>query len=396
MSGNTGRKIRVLTFVGYYLPGYKAGGPLRTLANMAEHLDDSIEFWIITSDRDQGDVERYSSVNMDTWQKVGNTNVFYMRPEHRTVCKFADIISSTPHDVIYLNSYFDPVFTFKPLLGNYFIKSSRKPVILAPRGEFSKAALSIKKFRKAFFIKLMSFLYKGLYFQASSIYEQEDILRALPWVREKNSIIAIDLPAKLEPMKHTNSDIPKDSVTLNIIFLSRISRMKNLNYALEVLKDVKSKILFDIYGPQEDSTYWEECEHIIKSLPGNIKAFYKGNVFPEHVKSTFSRYDLFFLPSKGENYGHVIAESISVGTPVLLSDNTPWRDLRKEGVGWDIPLNSPSTFVSIIEDYASLSNKEREMNRAKVYGKAVQMLTDESAINSNRQLFLSVLDTDTI
>ncbi|MBK5537024.1 glycosyltransferase [Pseudomonas sp. TH05] len=396
MSGNTGRKIRVLTFVGYYLPGYKAGGPLRTLANMAEHLDDSIEFWIITSDRDQGDVERYSSVNMDTWQKVGNTNVFYMRPEHRTVCKFADIISSTPHDVIYLNSYFDPVFTFKPLLGNYFIKSSRKPVILAPRGEFSKAALSIKKFRKAFFIKLMSFLYKGLYFQASSIYEQEDILRALPWVREKNSIIAIDLPAKLEPMKHTNSDIPKDSVTLNIIFLSRISRMKNLNYALEVLKDVKSKILFDIYGPQEDSTYWEECEHIIKSLPGNIKASYKGNVFPEHVKSTFSRYDLFFLPSKGENYGHVIAESISVGTPVLLSDNTPWRDLRKEGVGWDIPLNSPSTFVSIIEDYASLSNKEREMNRAKVYGKAVQMLTDESAINSNRQLFLSVLDTDTI
>lgn len=31
-------KPKILTFVGYYLPGYKAGGQLRTIANMVENL----------------------------------------------------------------------------------------------------------------------------------------------------------------------------------------------------------------------------------------------------------------------------------------------------------------------------------------------------------------------
>lgn len=37
-------KLRIFTFVGYYLPSYKAGGPIRTLANMVEGLRDEFEF----------------------------------------------------------------------------------------------------------------------------------------------------------------------------------------------------------------------------------------------------------------------------------------------------------------------------------------------------------------
>ena len=37
----------------------------------------------------------------------------------------------------------------------------------------------------------------------------------------------------------------------------------------------------------------------------------------------FQEYDLLFLPTKGENFGHVILESMSAGTPVLISDTTP-------------------------------------------------------------------------
>ena len=51
--------------------------------------------------------------------------------------------------------------------------------------------------------------------------------------------------------------------------------------------------------------------------------------------------DLFFLPTRGENFGHVIAEALSVGTPVLISDQTPWRKLAAVGLGHDLPLAVP-------------------------------------------------------
>ena len=36
---------RMLVITGYYLPGYKAGGPIRTLSNLVERLGDELAFW---------------------------------------------------------------------------------------------------------------------------------------------------------------------------------------------------------------------------------------------------------------------------------------------------------------------------------------------------------------
>src|SRR5690606_10471907 len=95
---------------------------------------------------------------------------------------------------------------------------------------------------------------------------------------------------------------------------------------------------FDIYGPISDQDYWKECQALIKSLPANVVATYCGSVAPARVAELFSKYDLFFLPTRGENYGHVIAEALSMGTLVLISDQTPWRELQADGLGWDVPL----------------------------------------------------------
>lgn len=36
--------MKILTLADYYLPGYKAGGPIRTLANMVDMLGDEFKF----------------------------------------------------------------------------------------------------------------------------------------------------------------------------------------------------------------------------------------------------------------------------------------------------------------------------------------------------------------
>ena len=56
------RRVTVLVFIGYYLPGYKAGGPVRSIANVVETLGDEFEFRIVTSDRDLLDEVPYPGI----------------------------------------------------------------------------------------------------------------------------------------------------------------------------------------------------------------------------------------------------------------------------------------------------------------------------------------------
>ena len=74
---------RVLTFCDYYLPGFKAGGPIRSISNLISRLDRDLRFSVVTRDRDQGDATSYDGVAVDEWQERQGTPVFYMSPERR-------------------------------------------------------------------------------------------------------------------------------------------------------------------------------------------------------------------------------------------------------------------------------------------------------------------------
>ena len=122
------------------------------------------------------------------------------------------------------------------------------------------------------------------------------------------------------------------------MFISRISKEKNLIYALRTLCQVSTPLRFDIYGPITDQYVWEKCQQEIRRMPAHIKVSYRG-ALKKSVRSTFRQYDLFFFPTVGENFGHVIAESLASGTPVLVSDKTPWSYLEAANLGWDFSLD---------------------------------------------------------
>jgi glycosyltransferase involved in cell wall biosynthesis len=205
-----------------------------------------------------------------------------------------------------------------------------------------------------------------------------------------NVVVAPDLPEKLISIQMRTSAAYRRKVqnTLDIVFLARIARMKNLDGALKMLHGVHGSIKFDIFGPLEDQAYWAECENIIRSLPSNIKVQHKGHVKRENVHAVMSDYHLFFLPTLGENFGHVILEALTAGCPILISDRTPWRGLEEKGVGWDIPLEEPERFKSILNqcvemDQESLSVLSRQ---ARVFAK--EIANDENNLMLNRNLFL--------
>jgi glycosyltransferase involved in cell wall biosynthesis len=122
-------------------------------------------------------------------------------------------------------------------------------------------------------------------------------------------------------------------------------------------------------------------------LPNNVRVNYIGIVRPHEVLATFSKYDLFFFPTSGENYGHVIAESLMAGTPVLISNKTPWQALQRDGLGWDVQLESTDAFVEIIE----YLNSERIVVRGQMRNtirKTIKMkLLTPSTLEANKRLF---------
>ena len=389
ISRNARTKPVILTFIGNYLPGYKAGGILRTIVNTVDHLRDDFDFWIVTRDRDLADDKPYDDVKINQWQPVGNAMVYYLSPQSSTMKGISKLIFSTKHDVLYLNSFFDR-FTIKVLLIRKLSSVPFKPVIVAPRGEFVHGPLKLKYPKKFVFIQAARLLglYKNVTWHASNEFEGLDIVKVM---KIKNDAIhyALDLPIKIITDGSIASTFQSahDCEGLRIVFLSRISREKNLDYALRILKKVKARVVFNIYGPAEDSTYWKECQALISQLPTNVEVNYLGSVNPNQVLHIFSRYDLFLFPTSGENYGHVIAESLSSGTPVLISDQTPWRHLQNDDLGWDIPLDDMDSFVVVIEKLALMSPVERSKNRAFIKTKIMERLLNPAVLEANRQLF---------
>lgn len=224
--------------------------------------------------------------------------------------------------------------------------------------------------------------------------ERKDIERWFPcplktWRYGSRVHIALNLSPACSLPENKGAPVRKTSGSLNIIFLSRITAKKNLDYALNVLKELRGTVTFDIYGPiDRDKKYWETCNRIIAELPNNVTVNYKGAIKQNEVRDTFSRYHVFLFPTRGENFGHVIMESLSAGCPVILSDQTPWRDLEEKGVGWDIPLSQPEKFRTVLEQLIEMDEDEFNVYSQHTIKHAIEAANDSNVLEQNRQLFL--------
>jgi glycosyltransferase involved in cell wall biosynthesis len=275
---------------------------------------------------------------------------------------------------------------------------NEKPVVIAPRGEFSQGALNLHAGKKALFISISSLIgmYRNLIWQASCAEEARDISHSLGATerfsgKPRQIEVAIDLPqASHGPTDDVLAELNAHPA-LRVVFLSRITPKKNLHFALKVLAKVRVPVEFNIYGPIREEPYWESCKRLIEVCPANVKVSYCGSLAHEDVPGVFAAHDLFFLPTMGENYGHVMMESLSAGTPILVADTTPWRNLAEAGVGWDLPLNQEQPYVDRIEEAARISDDERRLWRRRVLAYAAKRARDPEIVFSNKQLFLNTI-----
>jgi glycosyltransferase involved in cell wall biosynthesis len=169
--------------------------------------------------------------------------------------------------------------------------------------------------------------------------------------------------------------------------------MKNLDGALRMLQSVAGSVQFSIYGPLEDAAYWNRCQRLIAQLPATVTAEYCGLAEPDQVGELLAGNDLLFLPSLGENFGHVILEAMTAGCPVLISDRTRWRGLEGAGVGWDVPLESPDRFLDILQNCVAMDGGAWRALSTGARRFGLQFQNETTAREQNRALFLAACES---
>jgi glycosyltransferase involved in cell wall biosynthesis len=199
-------------------------------------------------------------------------------------------------------------------------------------------AMGIKSFKKKLFLFISKIigLHKSLIFHATSDNEKKSIEYFYP------SSKIFQIP-NLSYIQSIESFIDKKENHLKLFFLSRVSPVKNLDFAINVLKEVSNQkyifIEYDIYGNNEDKEYFKLCKELIKSFPENIKVTYKGTLSFNEISATIQNYHFLFLPTQNENFGHAIVETLYCGRPVIISNCTPWNEVNDYNCGYALPLD---------------------------------------------------------
>jgi glycosyltransferase involved in cell wall biosynthesis len=263
-------------------------------------------------------------------------------------------LHEVPFGLLYTNSLWNPFFTVIPIVAARLGLIRVKKILIAPRGELSPGALSLKARKKRLFLKWWGpFLRRmDVIWHASTEREASEIRAVCPWASTEISLDQFSLPAEpVAPKAH--SGVPR------LVFIGRVSPKKNLSLTLKALGNVSGAVEFDIYGPLEDTGYWSKCQSLIARLPHTVRVRYRGELLHADVPRTFSHYDAFVFPTLGENFGHVIAESLSVSCPVVCSDETPWSPVLESGGGIVVRDLTAQALAGDLQRIAAMTPEER-------------------------------------
>jgi len=274
----------------------------------------------------------------------------------------------------------------------------------------------MKPLRKALYIRFVKMLraQEGVIWHASSDYEASDItrlwstdsdIRIAPPLQESDTTAVTALRGPLHVISSAKMTMAergteatrfsKEAGRLDIVFLSRVSRMKNLDGALAMLTGLRGTVKFDIYGPAEDREYWAECSVLIDLLPQNVSVHYHGQIPHDGVRDILCQHHLLFLPTRGESYGHVIAEALSAGRPVLVSDQTPWRNLESYGAGWALPLDQSDRFQAVLQRCIDMNDTAFVALCAAAKKHISERFNPDQVLQQNRELFFAALARNT-
>lgn len=340
-------KEKVLIFTDFPIFSNYGGGITTAMNNLSFLLKNKYEIINISKNYYE------SEINCDfiKYHKYGST------------LNLNSVVSTINPKYIYINGLFSFYSSIIPIL--FFSTNNNFKLILSPRGMLKKSALKKKFILKKCLLLFYKIFSKRIIFHAT---DSRELFETKKYFEHSNMILIPDLFPNQSVFIHKE----KMNGSLNILFASRIDSIKNLKFVLDTLLSIStsnaSLIKLTIIGDNNDSSYWYSCKSIIdKLILKGFKIDYLGYLPNNELLKIMNQSHLLFLPSKGENFGYVIAESLSRSLPVLISDQTYFNKNYNLDSLMIFSLNDKINFEKSVLKFINLSSIEFNQISKKLY-----------------------------
>ncbi len=381
------RKKSILIFYDYFLPGYKAGGPVQSLVNMIVALHEFYDFHVITSAYDLAANRPYDNIHLNQWNKVlirnSETQVWYSDTKVNYKL-YSQVIKNTKADFVFLNCMYSYRYFLFPLFNRTKLFAEETKFIISPRGILQPGSLAVKNTKKKLYLTFLK--WTGLLRKCSWHAAGND--EALAIQRHFGNKLSIQCISNIpKPVFTRIQDTNKEKNILRLVHLSLIAPVKNIKTLINVLSNCNQKISLDIFGPVKDEAYWQECQQAMLALPAHISVFYKGDVQPLQVQQTLEGYDGLISLTTGENFGHALFESLSVGRPIITSHFTPWNELEKRNAGWNVDISNKGSIANLLDELSAKTNEEWQLYCKEAHQLAVNYFEEQNFREEYKKLF---------
>ena len=340
--------MKILHITASYKPAYTYGGPIVSVSRLCECLtraqsrklkaeSEKIDLEVFTTTangRNELDVEVGKPV------MVNNVPVTYFKRWTKDHSHFSPgivfhlnkTLRQAQDDniklIIHIHAWWNLVSVLSCLVAKWY----KVPVVLSPRGmlNFHTYSTGNKALKKIIHLSIGRKLLKYCVMHATTNKEKAEIV---DFINNKDITVISNLvgPGKLDfkfdKEKQTNE-------TFKIVFLSRINPIKGLELLFDALSILRLDYHLTIAGTG-DENYIKSLKRKAESLKLSGRIKWLGQITAQDKFELLAEHDLLVLTSYNENFANVVIESLSVGTPVLVSEQVGLADyVKSNGLGW--------------------------------------------------------------
>lgn len=188
---------------------------------------------------------------------------------------------------------------------------------------------------------------------------------------QKNKMLQLeafkDLTFEVMPLGiDTETFIPKekDGQDIELLFVGRISRLKQIELCLEtvafLIAHQKRKVQLTVIGPMSDAVYFLELKDLADELQITEHVNFIGLIEQKDLVPYYQKANLLLLPSAHESFGMVMVEAMACGTPVAALKGSGGPDeIVEDGINGI--LATKERFSKRILEFVQSEEMEKKM-----------------------------------
>lgn len=259
------------------------------------------------------------------------------------------------------------IYSIPVIVGYWIARINHIPFAIWPHGVFSAYQRSISRTKKWFFDQ---FFTKRILKNAAAVVftatgEREEFRELGLHIRSVVIPHGIDFVpfSDHQPSNGFRRKYFKEYTGPIILFLSRVNSKKGLDILIPALTALNKKgvdFRAAIVGAGDPPSYSDKVRSWIRENNLTGRVIMTGALHGEDKLAAFSAADIFVLPSRSENFGYAIFESLASGLPVVITKCVNYsREIEKHNAGIcvNFDVNELSSGIQLLLENPALRHE---------------------------------------